>query len=512
MATPSLSPPRVRVTFSAPQGGGQTLTFNGSFLIGRTADCEVSIKNEYVSRAHARVLYEQGEWWVRDLKSANGIFVGGQRIEAAPVRDGLTFRLGVEGPFVRLEVERPQPPAQPSPAAAPLAASPSAAAPTAGPTAAPKAAALTDAKTVEHYVDHYFNATSNQPVGEHTMIIRRAFQQVQKKQRWRYGWIAGVLVLLLLAAGGYALYERQQLGKQQAMAKDLFYAMKALDVDIANVENLVRDSNNPQGLEQVRKYQVRRKDMQKSYDQFLAALHVYNPKMTEQERLILRVSRIFGECELDMPPDFTVEVENYIAKWKSSSRLAKAVATARDKGYTVKIADEFLAQDLPPQFFYLALQESDFDPYISGPMTYKGIAKGMWQFIPETAIKYGLKIGPLADLRRPDPADDRHHYDKATHAAAQYIKDLYSTDAQASGLLVMASYNWGEDKVIKLIRSMPANPRDRNFWRLLSAYKDKIPKETYDYVFYIVSASVIGENPHLFGFDFDNPLGHLERR
>ena len=37
-------------------------------------------------------------------------------------------------------------------------------------------------------------------------------------------------------------------------------------------------------------------------------------------------------------------------------------------------------------------------------MTYKGIAKGMWQFIPETAVKYGLRIGPLADLDGRTPA------------------------------------------------------------------------------------------------------------
>jgi hypothetical protein len=30
-------------------------------------------------------------------------------------------------------------------------------------------------------------------------------------------------------------------------------------------------------------------------------------------------------------------------------------------------------------------------------------------------------------------------------------------------------------------------------------------------VFYIASAAVIGENPRLFGFDFDNPLAHVER-
>jgi hypothetical protein len=58
---------------------------------------------------------------------------------------------------------------------------------------------------------------------------------------------------------------------------------------------------------------------------------------------------------------------------------------------------------------------------------------------------------------------------------------------------------------------MPANPKDRNFWQLLTKYRDRIPQETYDYVFLIVSAAVIGENPRLFGFDFDNPLGQLEQ-
>jgi hypothetical protein len=36
-----------------------------------------------------------------------------------------------------------------------------------------------------------------------------------------------------------------------------------------------------------------------------------------------------------------------------------------------------------------------------------------------------------------------------------------------------------------------------------------VPKETYNYVFYIFSAAVIGENPKLFGFDFDNPLAAI---
>ena len=84
------------------------------------------------------------------------------------------------------------------------------------------------------------------------------------------------------------------------------------------------------------------------------------------------------------------------------------------------------------------------------------------------------------------------------------MRDIYTTEAHASGLLVMASYNWGETRVRKLIRKMPENPRQRNFWELIR--KHKIPDETYNYVYYIFSAAVIGENPRLFGFNFENPL------
>ncbi len=56
-----------------------------------------------------------------------------------------------------------------------------------------------------------------------------------------------------------------------------------------------------------------------------------------------------------------------------------------------------LRQHMAPQFYYLALQESDFRDEIVGPETRYGFAKGIWQFIPQTAIKYGLSIGPLVE-------------------------------------------------------------------------------------------------------------------
>lgn len=474
--------PSLRVRAEIAPGEHKEFLFGSSFTIGRVGECDVCITNEYVSRNHVGVSFENGYWLIRDLNSSNGIFIDGKRAQSAVVTDTITIRLGIEGPFVSLEVQKPAP--------------------------APAASGAAD---ISHYVSHYFgNASDGAPAGDHTMLVRQAFSQVQKRQKRKYGWMIGALGLLVAGISVYAVYLHQQAGRQKAVAEDLFYSMKSLDVDIANVEKLVMDSHTQNGMAEIRKYQARRKEMEKSYDRFLTGLRIYDKTLSPKQQLVLRVARIFGECELAIPSDFEKEIDNYIQKWKSSGRLEQGLRTARQSGYTGPIVKALLEQDLPPQFFYLALQESNFDAYISGPATRKGIAKGMWQFIPETAVKYGLRIGPLVDLRRPDPGDDRHHWERETHAAVQYMKDLYSTDAQASGLLVMACYNWGEDYVLPLIRKMPANPKDRNFWRLLSANKDRLPKETYDYVFYIVSAAVIGENPRLFGFDFDNPLAGLE--
>ncbi len=482
-AQPARYPPiKVIIATSADQ---HHLQFTNPFRIGRSDECEVCIDDDYVSRTHAEVVFEDGQWWIRDLNSSNGIFVDGKRIEAIPVSPAITIRLGIEGPEISFEVQST-------------------------PTQAKPPGSET---VVARYVEHYFGKSANDAAaGEHTINVRKAFAQVQTKQKRKYGKIIAVLVLAAFSAAAYAFYLQQQVRRQKALAEDLFYAMKSLDLDIANLEKAVLESNNQQGTEVIQKYESRHREMEKNYDQFLATLHVYNARMTEQQRLVLRVARIFGECELDMPPDFEAEINKYIKYWQSSPRLATAIRTAQQNGYADFISKELLAQGLPPQFFYLALQESNFDPYVNGPMTRKGIAKGMWQFVPETAAKYGLRLGPLADLRRPDPSDERDQYEKATKAAAQYLKDLYSTDAQASGFLVMACYNWGENQVLPLVRSLPANPRERNFWRLLSHDRNKIPQETYDYVFYIVSAAVIGENPRLFGFDFDNPLANLDSR
>lgn len=84
-------------------------------------------------------------------------------------------------------------------------------------------------------------------------------------------------------------------------------------------------------MEVINKYRGQRKEMEKNYDQFLGALGFYSSKLTEPERLMLRVARLFGECEINMTAGFVTEVQNYIKKWQSSDRLEKTIRAARER-------------------------------------------------------------------------------------------------------------------------------------------------------------------------------------
>ncbi|MGR9108504.1 MAG: lytic transglycosylase domain-containing protein, partial [Gammaproteobacteria bacterium] len=281
-----------------------------------------------------------------------------------------------------------------------------------------------------------------------------------------------------------------------------------LEVQLARQEIVAEQSG---GFEQQPELDAKREKLAalgREYDQYLQQSHLFGISPSEEDRLISSVARIFGECELNMPPSFVREVKRYIKKWKTTAALERAIARADGHGFLPVIQRAMTKQDLPLQFYYLGLRESGFQIDAVGPQTAYGIAKGPWQFIPETAVRYGMATGPLVEVRQFDPADERFNIVKSTYAAARYLKDIYATEAQASGLLVMASYNWGEENINRLLRQMPENPRERNFWELINRFE--IPDETYEYVLMIVSAAVIGENPKVFGFDFDDPLAGIK--
>jgi peptidoglycan lytic transglycosylase D len=455
---------------------GRTLRFTSSFYIGRERGCDVELTHSQVSRRHAQVSIVKGEWLVRDLQSSNGLFVDGRRVETTPIGHGVVLHLGADGPTVRIEPEEVAP--------------------------APRDRHETTEDDLEAYAERYFGSESedDESLGGRTLMIRKAYQKVQQQQRRTQRLTIAAIALIAAAAGGYAIYVHRALSKQMTQAQAIFYGMKQQDVLFAELEQKLAQSGNAPGQQQIAAYMAERQRMQNDYDRYVAGL--FDRKLNEKEKLVMRVTRMFGECDAAAPPDYIGEVMRYVQKWQSTGSFERALKRAQGAGYPAKIASAFIAQNLPPQYFYLAMRESAFDPY----------AIGMWQFIPDTGRRFGLNIGPLFREPGVDQFDDRFNWEKATPAAARYIKEIYSTDAQASGLLVMASYNWGEVRVIDILKKMPQNPKDRNFWKLLAEHRQQVPLQTYEYVFYIVSAAVIGENPRLFGYSFDNPLGFLPQQ
>ncbi len=476
-----VSPPPIQVRIQQANASEEVRRFLEPFRVGRSHECQLQIRDRAVSKVHAELKFESGKWWIRDLDSANGTYLDDRRISLEPLPATGKIELGLGGPVLWLTIGDREESHQ---------------------AARPQSPAREDHSSVTQIIQHYL--TPSRPEGgEHTMLVRQAFDRVTKQRSKQYKAVIGVVAFLLVGAVGLAFYQSYKLQSLRSTASEIFYSMKQMELQLAQLEEIVLQSANARQAAEILAKRHEIKEMARRYDKFVEELGLYED-LSEEGRAIFRVARRFGECEAAMPKGFMKEVKKYIKKWKSTPRLAASLRRAKQKGYIQVVEKAMKEHNLPPQFLYLALQESSFNPRAVGPKTRYGYAKGIWQFIPATAKDYGLRVGPLKNRPRYDPKDERFHFHKATKAAARYIQRLYRTEAQASGLLVMASYNWGQGNVIQMIRQMPKNPRERNFWQLLKRFK--IPKETYNYVFYIIAAAVISENPQLFGFDFPAPL------
>ena len=447
--------------------------FGRSFTIGRGPENDLVLEDPSVSQRHAEVVLEGGEWRLRDLGSTNGTVVAGKQIDEVVLTGALRVRLGHHGPALLLTPQASRDSERED-------------------TAVPSDSFI---------ARRYLSRRAPKYMGTVTARLRVVLAGAQKRRARKY-WIAlGVVSLIAASAGLYAYVLHQRIERQRAAAEEVFYAAKGLELQVAVLELSAAERQS---------YRERRVELDKQYRDFVEELGIYSVGTAEEVQLIYRMAHRFGESEVNVPRDFVDEVLRYIERWKSSTRLEQAIARIQSDDYGQRVAEIMLEHDLPPELFYLALQESDLRLDAVGPSTRFGIAKGMWQLIPGTAREYGLRTGPLVGVRRYDPADERHDFEKSTQAAARYLRRIYNTDAQASGLLVVAAYNWGQTRIIRLIRSLPQHPRQRNFWQLLVNYRSEIPQETYDYIFNVVSAAVIGENPQLFGFEFDPPFRRPE--
>jgi pSer/pThr/pTyr-binding forkhead associated (FHA) protein len=443
--------------------------------LGRPATNAVDDDHAYDSGQHVEVRRTADGWELVDVGSTNGTFIDGERVTRVRLGRATRVVLGPGGPEVLIEVPALE--------------------------LAPDGTTVVPATSI---TDRDLGETAPDDMSERTRVLRASLLEHRQEvvrtwsERTRLLRIAvGVLLIASVTIGGVAVIQSRRVSAQRLAAASLFHTMKSLELDVRRLQ----EASGPDPS-----VQERQQRLEAQYEDLLTTLGIYSDRTPEDVRLIYRTVHRLGESEATVPHGFVDEVRRYIGEWKAAD-LQASMDRAKAGGLGPMVSRILLDHSLPREFFYLALQESKFDAKAVGGATRFGFAKGMWQMIPMTAEAYGLRVGSMQGERRYDPGDERYDVEKSTAAAARYLADIYTTDAQASGLLVMAAYNLGEPRMLSLIRSMPESPAERNFWALLEKHRDQIPEETYSYVFRIVSAAVIGANPRLFGFDFDPPLG-----
>ncbi|GAB4547382.1 MAG: hypothetical protein Fur0020_15640 [Thermodesulfovibrionia bacterium] len=166
----------------------------------------------------------------------------------------------------------------------------------------------------------------------------------------------------------------------------------------------------------------------------------------------------------------TVEREFFLRAYKRSGIYRPMIVKAlRDAG-------------LPEELSWLPLIESFFNVRALSPAR----ALGLWQFIPSTGYKYGLK--------RDEWIDERLDPEKSTTAAIAYLQELHSIFGDWT--TVLAAYNCGEGNVLRIIREQKINYLD-NFWDLY----ERLPRETARYVPRFLATLLIVNEPEKYGFD-----------
>ena len=152
----------------------------------------------------------------------------------------------------------------------------------------------------------------------------------------------------------------------------------------------------------------------------------------------------------------------------------------RAQRYLPYITDEIEARGLPLDLALLPVVESAYDPFAYS----HGRAAGLWQIIPGTARRFGIRQNWWYDGRR-DVVD-------STRGALDYLTYLHEL-MDGDWMLAIASYNSGEGNVLKAVKRNRARSRPTDFWNL------SLSRETSAYVPRLIALVAIVSDPGAFG-------------
>lgn len=485
--------------------------------IGRSASAELRFdgtQDATVSTHHAQIVFERGAYFLVDTGSKNGTLVNGRRITAKhELKSGDRVGFGFPGgPEADVEIDAAELTAAPAGAAADAEADTVALAPRqatpaydAAQDAGRMAAALQknaalDTSTIRvaneaaRKVAEHRARAGGERSGDTVFLLAEAMNQVTEAVRLRTArkWVkvvtgVGALALVVIGALGAVVFF------QQREIDRLVDAKAAIDRQIQALHERMRTETDTASLAALEETlvtlsgsaQTTLKELQRKDEARAAQLSAGGDELDREIRKILAK---FNASTYAIPPIFRERLQFHIDDLAST--VNRRAMFGRKQRYWPTISREFGALGLPEEMAYIAWVESRFDPAAQSPAG----ALGLWQMTTSTAQSLGLTVNETVDERL-DP-------EKQTKAAATYLARLLSEFGEDSFMLVLASYNRGENGVRRALRQVAQEPggfrKDkRDFWHL---YRLKLlPEETREYVPRVLAAAIIANNAQRYG-------------
>jgi membrane-bound lytic murein transglycosylase D len=171
-------------------------------------------------------------------------------------------------------------------------------------------------------------------------------------------------------------------------------------------------------------------------------------------------------------------VDHWVEQFTRGEKRAEFESYLQRKPqYEEMIRAKLRRKGMPEDLVYLAMIESGFNPEAHSAAD----AVGIWQLVPDTARRWGLRVD--------DTVDERRDAEKATDAALSYLAYLFNRFG--SWYLAAAAYNTGENRVARIMSEATGSERgtDEDYYRIW----DELPGETRDFVPVMIAARRVAE-------------------
>jgi len=212
------------------------------------------------------------------------------------------------------------------------------------------------------------------------------------------------------------------------------------------------------------------------------------PAATTRETVLEALAR----TEHDFPIPANEKVLSFVELFQGRLHDFLTAGLERGSRYLPMIQRVFREEGVPVDLSFVPLVESAFKTNALS----RASARGMWQFMAGTGREHGLDQTWFLD-ERSDP-------EKATRAAAQYLKSLHKF-FDGDWHMALASYNAGPGRLQRASRQA----RTSDYWTITDSAR-YLPRETREYVPMIMAAILIARNPDLYGFEITSlaPLAY----